>query len=101
MPAPIAAQNLVSPHAGVRATITPGDPMSRMMGQYGKGHSFAPAAPPAGDPVLAVPGAKGAAGAVRDARGGVKRHGRQGGLGPGPNGSYGSPRDYGNAGDNS
>lgn len=37
-------QDLGSPHSGMKATVTKGDPMSRAMGQLGKGHSFA--APP-------------------------------------------------------
>jgi hypothetical protein len=37
-------QNLGSPHSGIMSTVAGGDPMSRMMGQHGKKHSFT--APP-------------------------------------------------------
>jgi hypothetical protein len=38
-------QNLGSPHSGMMSTITKGDPMSRMMNQHGKRHSFTAPAP--------------------------------------------------------
>lgn len=37
----MAQERLPGLHSGVMTTLTPGDPMSRSMGQYGKGHSFA------------------------------------------------------------
>lgn len=95
----MAIEDLGGTNSGAMATIVAGDPMSRSMGQYGKGHSFNlnPA------PVNAADGAgtKGGTGAVRDSKGGLKPHDKLGGLGAGPNGSYGSPRDYGASGDNS
>jgi hypothetical protein len=87
-PVGIGSQKLA---AGQKATITGGDPFSRMMGQYGKGHSYvgAPTDPAASDPTKHA-GAQ----TVRGGKGGVKTHPRQGGIGPGPNGSYGSETSY-------
>jgi hypothetical protein len=68
-------QNLSSPHSGQRSTITKGDPMSRSMGQYGKGHSFA-------SPLSMI----------RGGAGGMKRI--RGGLGPGKQGQPGASADY-------
>lgn len=100
------AQNLMSPHAGIKATITPGDTMSRAMGQYGKGHSFAAPTPTAMS--IGPPGMPGGVGPksdpgphIRDGKGGIRKNARSGGIGPGPNGSYGSSRAYGKSGDNS
>jgi len=78
-------QNLVSPHAGMKNTIVKGDPLSRAMGQYGKGHSFA-ADLPGGTP----------GGALRSIRGGTGQMRRiRGGLGPGKVGQPGaSGSDY-------
>jgi hypothetical protein len=74
-------QNLHSPHSGLRSTITKGDPLSRMMGQYGKGHSFSPAGQGAG---------------LSQIRGGMGQMRRiRGGLGPGKVGQAGpSNTDY-------
>ena len=33
-------QDLGSPHSGQKATLSGGEPLSRSMGNYGKGHSF-------------------------------------------------------------
>lgn len=93
----MAQQNLVSPHSGVRATITPGDPMSRAMGNYKVGHSYLDSIAPPADAIADAPGA--GAIPVRGGKGGTRPHVRQGGLGAGPNGSYGSPRMYGVASD--
>ena len=95
-------QNLPGLHSGVMPTITPGDPMSRSMGHYGKGHSFAPA--PFAAATAGLPGdaaGKTPAPPVRDPKGGMKKNPKFGDMGAGPNGAYGSPRDYGAAGDNS
>jgi hypothetical protein len=82
----------VLPHLSAKTTITPGDPMSRMANQYGKGHSFgvpgdmsgmtgqmasaplgaAGQEPPANHPGLTM---------VRGGSGGMKRNPRSGGLG--------------------
>lgn len=113
-------QKLPGLHSGVKTTLTKGDPISRMMGQYGQGHSFAtpqgaptgvsgfgPAAPGGNVPGGSVPGAPAGAGlgltssvgSVKGGKGGLKPHVKLGGLGAGANGSYGSPRDYGAASD--
>ncbi|HEY1491980.1 MAG TPA: hypothetical protein VGF35_05095 [Steroidobacteraceae bacterium] len=82
-------QNLASPHSGLRSTITPGDSSSRMMGQYGKGHSFG-----------ALPGMGGASkapsglGQLRGGGGAMKRNVRMGGLGPGKMSTPGTAQDY-------
>lgn len=67
-------QDLGSPHSGMKSSVTPGDPMSRVMGQLGKGHSFAPPAPMR--TTTMVP------------------HPRKGGLGPGAQGTDMSSGDY-------
>lgn len=41
----MAQERLPGLHSGAMTTLTKGDPMSRSMGQYGKGHSFVPATP--------------------------------------------------------
>jgi hypothetical protein len=87
----MAQQDLQSPHSGIVATITPGDPLSRTVGQYGKGATF-PLPTTGGPSVLAAPAG---GSAIRDQSGGLKTHPKTGGLGAGPNGSYGSNRDYG------
>ena len=77
-------QNLFSPHSGIMSTITPGNTMSRSMGQYGKGH---------GDPILSAPTA--ATNPLKDGGGGIKTNPREGGLGAGPQGNYGSVSNAG------
>jgi hypothetical protein len=79
-----AQQDLMSPHSGMRSTITKGDPLARMPGvsQYGKGA-----------------GALGLAGgeppALHQIRGGVGQMRRiRGGLGPGKVGQAGPSSDY-------
>ena len=69
------SQDLGGPHSGVMSTLAGGEPLSRMMGHYKKGHSFN-AAP------------------VRGGGGGVKPNPRQGGLGPGKLSAPGSAADY-------
>jgi hypothetical protein len=73
------AQNLGSPHSGLKSTVTKGDPLSRSMGQYGKGHSFTAGASP-----------------LKQIRGGLGQMRRiRGGLGPGKMGEAGpSNQDY-------
>lgn len=95
----MAVQDLGGPHSGVKATITPGDPMSRAMGQYGQGHSYDNMATMAGLPTSDPAGKMGPP--VRDGKGGIKSNPKVGALGAGPNGSYGSERNYGIGGDNS
>jgi hypothetical protein len=73
------AQNLGSPHAGVKSSLASGDPLSRSMGQYGKGHSFGLAG---GQPLSKV---RGGLGQMRRIRGG---------LGPGKTGQAGPANDY-------
>jgi hypothetical protein len=80
------------PGLGAKASITGGDPLSRAMGQYAKGHSYL--TPADGQPTDVDPTLHAGANAVRGSKGGVKTHPREGGIGPGPNGSHGSPRDY-------
>jgi hypothetical protein len=82
-------QNLASPHSGLRSSITKGDPMSRLMGQYGKGHSF-------GNMMGGVPGGGNAASPLHQIRGGIGQMKRiRGGLGPGKVGQAGaSNTDY-------
>jgi hypothetical protein len=78
-------QNLSSPHSGLKNTIVPGDPMSRAMGQYGKGHSLFGADLPSGSP----------GGSLRSIRGGTGQMRRiRGGLGPGKVGQAGGSSDY-------
>jgi hypothetical protein len=76
------AQNLGSPYAGTRSTITKGEPLSRAMGQYGKGHSFTSLAGGGAQPL----------GKVRGGLGQMKRI--RGGLGPGKTGQAGPSNDY-------
>lgn len=70
------SQNLGSPHSGQMSTLAGGDPLSRMMGHYGKGHSFAA---PAG---------------IRGGGGGMKRNPTKGGIGPGRQATVGTAADY-------
>lgn len=67
--------------AAAQPSITPGDPMSRAMGQYGKGHSYLNGAdmPAAASttPTLSHPGAS----QIRGGAGGMKSRPRSGGLG--------------------
>jgi hypothetical protein len=78
-------QNLHSPHSGFRSTITSGDPMSRAMGQYGKGHSLFGADLPGGT----------LGGSLKSIRGGTGQMRRiRGGLGPGKTGTAGGSSDY-------
>jgi hypothetical protein len=83
-------QNLSSPHSGLRSTITSGDPMSRMMGQYGKGHSFASLL--GGTPGKSAAGGKSGEGMIRGGAGQMRRI--SGGLGPGKAGQPGQDTDY-------
>jgi hypothetical protein len=77
-----AASQLLSP--GMRSSITPGDPMSRMMNQYGKGHSLLANDSPSGPtdmdapitPTRAHPGISD----MRGGKGGIRKNPRQGGL---------------------
>jgi hypothetical protein len=70
-------QNLHSPHAGIKSTITKGQPLSRALGHYGKDHSFDPPSP--------LKGIRGGTGQMRRIRGG---------LGPGKMGQAGGSTDY-------
>ena len=74
------AQNLMSPHAGLKSTITKGDPMARSMGQYAK-------APKPGAVAHGLT-------QIRGGQGVMKRTPRQGGLGPGKMSTPGTPSDY-------
>lgn len=74
-------QDLLSPHSGMAATITKGDPLARMRGvsQYGKG---------AGQQSLGAP-------SLHMIRGGTGQMRRiRGGLGPGKVGQAGGSSDY-------
>ena len=74
---------------GGRATLTPGNPVSRMMGQYGKATpAYMP--PDTADRPPTHP----AMNEVRGQSGGVKAHPREGGIGPGPMGATGSATTY-------
>lgn len=78
------AQNLGSPHSGLKNTVTKGDPMSRAMGHYGKGHAF-------GAPSGGLSGAS----PLKQIRGGTGQMRRiRGGLGPGKMGTAGPSGDY-------
>ena len=68
-------QNLHSPHSGISSTLAKGDPMSRSMSQYGKGHSF-----------------NSGLGGIRGGMGQMRRI--RGGLGPGKTGQAGGSSDY-------
>jgi hypothetical protein len=76
---------------GTMGTITGGNVFARMMGNYAKKPpaplDAGPAAPGASDPTM-----HGNAHSVRP--GGMKKHPKLGGIGPGPNGSYGSATSY-------
>ena len=84
----IASQKL---SLGQKDSITGGDPLSRSMGQYGKGHSYLGGAQPS---VNSDPTKHAGSQVVRGSQGGVKTHPREGGIGPGPNGSVGSETAY-------
>jgi hypothetical protein len=88
-------QNLDSPHSGLRSTITKGDPLSRLMGQYGKGHGLATMA---GGHSKApnAPSVSQANPTLHQLRGGLGQMRRiRGGLGPGKVGQPGpSNKDY-------
>jgi hypothetical protein len=88
------AQNLGSPHSGLKSTLTKGDPMSRMMGHYGKGHSFSQTPPVGGDPTMGGPTKAPSIAAIRGGQGGMKANVRQGGLGPGKMSTPGTAQDY-------
>jgi hypothetical protein len=75
---------------GQKNTITPGDTLSRSMGQYGKGHSLLGAQPAAN----AAPVSHAGMNEIRGGSGGIKKRPRQGGIGPGPMGNYGSDTLY-------
>lgn len=73
----IAKQGMSGPHSGERATITPGDPMDRAMGQYGK----APQLLAGGDdPTAGAPPAP-AASNIRGGAGVMRRRVSKGGFG--------------------
>lgn len=78
------SQNLGSPHSGLRSTITKGEPMSRAMGHYGKGHSFSAPTPTPGQGQAKIRGASGQIGHQL----------RYGGLGPGKMATAGGSNDY-------
>lgn len=61
---------------GMRATIMPGEVLSRQMGQYGKGHSYLP--PGLQDPADGMPMTANHSGLV------TARGSRNGGVGPTP-----------------
>jgi hypothetical protein len=94
----MAQQDLKSPHSGIMSTITPGDPMDRSMGQYGK----------AGTPMTAMVGGLPTPGSdptksmgdptIKDGTGGIKSHPKFGGIGPGMSGGMGTSSPMGNFG---
>ena len=77
-PAPADAKNARSQDVsgGVMSTLAGGEPLSRAMGHYKKGHSFNPA-----------PG-------IRAGGGGIRPAAKQGGLGPGRMSAPGTSADY-------
>jgi hypothetical protein len=85
-------QDFGSPHSGVMSTITKGEPLSRMMGQYGKGHSFAPQ--PQAPSMAMGPSKAPKLSTIRGGSGAMKKNVRQGGLGPGPMSTPGTSQDY-------
>lgn len=95
----MAAQLLPGPHSGLKATLTPGDPLARSMNHYKKG--FDPmAAANAGLP--AVVDEKPPTIPVRGGKGGIKAHPKYSDMAPGRNDSYGGQNQlYGKEGDNS
>lgn len=84
-------QDLGSPHSGMKATITKGDPLSRVMGHYGKGHTFGS---PQDSPMTSGPSKAPKLSTVRGGGGTMKKNVRQGGLGPGPMSTPGTDQDY-------
>jgi hypothetical protein len=86
-------QDLISPHAGNRSTLTAGAPLSRSMGQYGKGHDGT-AALLGGSAGLPSSGSNTGLHQIRGGTGQMRRI--RGGLGPGKTGQAGtSPKGGG------
>ena len=81
-------QDHVSPHSGMRSTITRGDPINRSLGHYGKLGGF--------PEVARLPGQSPVGSSLRQLRGGMGQMRRiRGGLGPGRQGQPGaSDTDY-------
>lgn len=80
------AQSMGNPFmGGPKATVAPGDPLSRTAGQYGKGHSYLGGPT---DPTAEDPSAHSGSVTIRGASGGIRRQ-RYGGLGPGQAGAMG------------
>jgi len=83
-----------SPHAGSMAVHTPGDPLSRSMGQYKKGHSFTDPSASAqaliAQPKPAMPIGK----EIRGGAGTIRPGAKFGGIGPGPMASVGGDDNY-------
>jgi hypothetical protein len=70
---------------GQKDSITGADPLARMMGHYGK-------TPPAylgPSPTPVSPSAHPAMNEIRGQSGGIKKHPKEGGIGPGPEGAVG------------
>lgn len=84
-------QALGGVHSGVKSAITGGAPLSRSMGQYGKGHSYLPGMEGG---VTADPTQHAGVKQIRDGGGGIRRNPRKGGLGPGPMSAAGGAGDY-------
>lgn len=84
----IKQQRMPSPHSGMKDSITGSDPVTRSLGNYSKAP---PAYMPQPDPtVLSHAGST----IIRGGAGGVKKHPKMGGLGPGPMGAAGANNDY-------
>jgi hypothetical protein len=86
------AKQEILPGPGARTSLTSGSPLSRMMGQYGKGHSYLGAGMEGGasDAIVHHSGVS----QIRGAKGGVRSNPRTGALGPGPRGAPGTAQDY-------
>jgi hypothetical protein len=83
------SERLMGP--GQRSTITGGNNIDRMLGNYSKAPASPLIASPP-NPVASDPTAHSNAHIVRG--GSIKAHPKAGGIGPGPNGSYGSATGY-------
>jgi hypothetical protein len=95
----MAKVHLGNPYRAPPASITAGEPLNRVMGQYGKNAPSVAGAPLVSIalgslvPLLNTP-RKGGPTAMRGLKGGIGPRVKQGGLGPGKLGGYGSSRQY-------
>jgi hypothetical protein len=76
-------------------SVAPGDPLSRTMGQYAKGHSYLSGDTSiGGDNTDTDPAKHAGSNMIRGSAGGIRHNTRQGGLGPGQMGGVSGGRLY-------